>query len=178
MSLEPDASLKRWGATFYGVWTGGSWSIEEQSWHINCLELWAAILAIQYFAQDKWSVTILLMINSTTAMVHVNNMGVTMSELLAQLAERSLDLVSSERHPSGSSTSPKVTECHCGHTESRALFDRTDWMIQPSVFRNIDRRTGQLEVDLFASRLTHLPPQFFSLKPDPIAIATDAFLQD
>ena len=37
---------------------------------------------------------------------------------------------------------------------------------------------GPLEVDLFASRLTHQLPQFFSLKPDPLAIATDAFLQD
>ena len=78
-------------------------------------------------------------------MAHVNNMGGTMSELLAQLAERSVDLVS------GSSTSPRITECHCGHTESRALFDRANWMIKLSVFRKIDRRTGPLEVDLFAS---------------------------
>ena len=34
--------------------------------------------------------------------------------------------------------------------ESRALFDHTDWIIQLSVFRKIDRRMGILQVDLFA----------------------------
>ena len=33
-------------------------------------------------------------------------------------------------------------------------------------------------VDLFASRLTHQLPRFFSWRPDPLAEATDAFTQD
>lgn len=37
---------------------------------------------------------------------------------------------------------------------------------------------GQLEVDMFASRLTHQLPQFFSWRLDPLAAATDAFTQD
>ena len=36
---------------------------------------------------------------------------------------------------------------------------------------------GPLDVDLFASRLTHQLPKFFSWKPDPEAEAMDAFTQ-
>ena len=112
--------------------------------------------------------------DNTTAVSYVNNMGGKISEQLAQLARdlwmwRDIHLVA--QHLQG-----KLNVI--ADAESRALFDRTDWMVQPSVFRKIDRRTGPLEVDLFASRLTHQLPQFFSLKPDPLAIATDAFLLD
>ena len=177
MSVETDASLRGWGAICRDVQTGGPWSIQEQSWHINCLELWAAMLAIQCYARDKKSITILLLMDNTTAVSYVNNMGGTISEQLAQLArdlwmwclQRDIHLVA--QHLPG-----KLNVI--ADMESRALFDRTDWMIQPSVFRKIDRRTGPLEVDLFASRLTHQLPEFFSLKPDPLAMATDAFLQD
>ena len=43
---------------------------------------------------------------------------------------------------------------------------------------SINRRFGPLEVDLFASRLTHQCQRYFSWRPDPFAEATDAFLQD
>ena len=37
---------------------------------------------------------------------------------------------------------------------------------------------GPLQVDMFASRLTHQLPCYFSWRPDPAAEATDAFTQD
>ena len=53
------------GAICRGVQTGGTWSIQEQSWHINCLQLWAAMLVIQCYARDKKSITILLLMDNT-----------------------------------------------------------------------------------------------------------------
>lgn len=47
-----------------------------------------------------------------------------------------------------------------------------------SVFREMDRLLGLIEVDLFASRLTVKYPIYFSWWPDPYLAATDAFLQD
>ena len=160
MSVETDASLRGWEAICKGVRTGGPWSIKEQSWHINCLELWAAMLAIQCYARDKKSITILLLMDNTTAVLYVNNMGGTISEQLVQLARDLLMwCLQREIHLVAQHLPRKLNVI----AESRALFDRMDWMIQPSVFRKIDRRTGPLEVDLFASRLTHQLPQFFSL---------------
>ena len=40
MIIDSDASLQGWGATFKGISTRGPWSPQEQTLHINCLELW------------------------------------------------------------------------------------------------------------------------------------------
>ena len=58
------------------------------------------------------------------------------------------------------------------------MRDRCDWMMHPNLFSQIQQVMGPLEVDLFASRLTHQLPRFYSWRPDPLAEATDAFTQD
>jgi hypothetical protein len=62
--------------------------------------------------------------------------------------------------------------------ESKRVRDRCDWMPHPDLFARIQRVLGPLEVDLFASRLTHQLPRYISWKPDLGAEATDAFTQD
>jgi len=44
----------------------GSWSTQECAFHINCLELLAATLAVQTFAKNKTGLSILLRIDNTT----------------------------------------------------------------------------------------------------------------
>ena len=61
--------------------------------------------------------------------------------------------------------------------ESRVMRDRSDWLLNPATF-NLIKRVGVMEIDLFASRLTTQFPQFFSWRPDPVAMATDALVQD
>ena len=62
--------------------------------------------------------------------------------------------------------------------ESRTIRDRRNWMLHPHLFSQIKEKMGPLEVDMFASRLTHQLPRYFSWRPDPAAEATDAFVQD
>ena len=62
--------------------------------------------------------------------------------------------------------------------ESRSMKDRSNWMLNPLVFNQIQFQMGPLEIDLFASRLTKQLPQFYSWRPDPEAQGTDAFNQD
>ena len=62
--------------------------------------------------------------------------------------------------------------------ESRVLLDRWDWQLHPKIFLKINQIWGPLTIDLFASRLKHQLPAYFSWRPDPRASATDAFLQD
>ena len=47
----------------------------------------------------------------------------------------------------------------------------------PAVFQAINKQLGPLEVDLFATRLTHQLFHFFSWRLDPLAEATDAGLE-
>ena len=54
--------------------------------------------------------------------------------------------------------------------ESRVTKDRSDWMLCPDTFHQINKRLGPLEVDLFASRLTHQLPTCVSWRSDPVAV--------
>ncbi len=58
------------------------------------------------------------------------------------------------------------------------MKDRSDWMLCPEVFMKVDQLTGPLQVDLFASQLTYQLQEYLSWRPDPHAMATDAFTLD
>ena len=58
------------------------------------------------------------------------------------------------------------------------ITDSSDWKLNPAFFEILLQKWGPLQVDLFASRLTFQLPQFVSWKPDPHAIAIDAFLMN
>ena len=63
-------------------------------------------------------------------------------------------------------------------TESQTVRDWSEWRLDPAVFLGIERLWGPVEVYLFASRLTHQCQAYLSWRPDPYALATNAFLQD
>ena len=52
--IDSNASLTGWGAACQDLRTGGPWSGQERSNHINCLELWAATLAFQTFTGKEF----------------------------------------------------------------------------------------------------------------------------
>ena len=52
---------------------------------------------------------------------------------------------------------PGVSNTIAGN-ESRLEGDQSNWMLARSVFLKINQALGPLEVDLFASRLTHQLP--------------------
>ena len=174
LTIETDASKKGWGAVCNGVRTGGPWTPEERTMHINCLELLAAFLAVKCFAKDKTNLTIHLKMDSMSALTYINKLGGTISPQLNTLAkelwlwcmERSILLKA--QHLAGVLNT-------IADDKSRVMKDRTDWKLCPAVFWQINQRMGPLEVDLFASRLTYQLRQFVSWRPDPMAIATDAF---
>ena len=75
LTIETDASKTGWGAVCNGVRTGGPWSPEERTMHINCLELLAAFLAVKCFAKDKTNLTIHLKMDSMSALTYINKLG-------------------------------------------------------------------------------------------------------
>ena len=175
--IRSDASLLGWGATCEGIRTGGLWSELEKMWHINCLEMQAAALATQTFLKGRTGLSVLLQMDNTTAVAYINNLGGTVSPQLTTLAKTlwmwalQRDITLTAQHIPGVSNI-------VADTESRTVRDRTDWKLSPEIFSQINQIFGPLEVDLFASRLTHQLPRYFSWRPDPLAEATDAFRQD
>jgi hypothetical protein len=64
------------------VQIGGAWSPEESQSHINCLEALAAFHAVKYFVRDKRGISVLLRLDSTSAVSYINKLGWTVSPRL------------------------------------------------------------------------------------------------
>ena len=177
LQIESDASLMGWGASCQGIQTGGPWSQQEKKLHINCLELLAATLAVKTFLKDQENKRVLLLLDNMTAVAYVNNLGGTVSAHATKFARElwmwclQRDILLTAQHLPGK-------ENVIADRESRVMKDRSDWMLNPVIFCRIQEHFSYLEVDLFATRLTHQLPRFYSWRPDPLAEATDAFLQD
>ena len=86
MTIESDTSNMGWKARQGEHQTGGRWSTEEASHHINYRELLAAFLALQCFAKHSHNATILMRLDSVTAVTYINKLGGTHSLPLCQLA--------------------------------------------------------------------------------------------
>ena len=80
MVLTTEASKKGSGAECVGVSTGGLWSNLEANEHINYLELLATFLGLKTFAQAKCDIHIRLMIDNTSAVSFINNIGTSHSD--------------------------------------------------------------------------------------------------
>ena len=177
LTISSDASQLGLVAVCAGTRTGGAWPVQEQSMHINSLELLAATLVVKTFLKDASGISVLLQLDNATAVAYINNMGGTMSSQLTTLAKElwtwplDKDIGLSAQHIPGVSNT-------IADIESRTVRDRSDWMLRPRTFLTIKEAFGPLDVDLFASRLTHQLSRFFSWRPDPQVEAVDAFQKD
>ena len=50
--------------------------------------------------------------------------------------------------------------------EFQIMKDRWDWMLNPTIFDQIQSHLGPMDIDLFASRTTALLPRYYSWRPD------------
>ena len=174
LTIETDASLLGWGAVANGVCTGGLWSEEERQSHINQLEMLGAALAVQCYARSRAVSHVHLRMDNQAAVCYVNHMGGTRSPSLSmtacQLWEWCLQqgiILSAEYLPGSSNVT--------ADRESRVLQSSAEWMLNKRVFMEVMNLYGQCRVDLFASRLNNQLPLYVSWRPDPYAMATDAF---
>ena len=176
MIMDSDASLMGWGAVCKNQRTGGPWSQSESQMHINCLELLATTLAVQTFLKHKTRLSVLLRLDNTSAVAYINNLGGTISPELVDLA-KTLWMWCLERNIHITAQHLPGAQNRIADVESRTMVDRSDWKLNPILFKRIVNLFGPIEVDIFASRLTAQCPLYFSWRPDPYAAESDAFLQ-
>ena len=177
MTIDTDASLSGWGAVWKHQKIGGVWTPEEANLHINVLELTGALFAVRAFAKDKQNAHVHLRMDNVSAVTYIQKMGGTRSSRLLEVAGTLWDfclqrniLLSAEYLP-GSLNGQ-------ADWESRHSSDTSDWQLDKSLFQAINQRWGPLEMDLFASRHNAQLSLYVSWKPDPFAMAVDAFLMD
>ena len=160
--IESDASNQGCGASCQGTNTGGPWSTQEKTRHINCLELLAATKPLWRPGKGYQYTT------------YINNHGRTVSKELVSLT-RDLWMWCLERNIHIQAQYLPGILNHSADMESRSMKDRSDWKLDRQTFVKINEHYGPLEVDLFASRLTNQCRRYFSWWPDLFA---KAFLQD
>ena len=149
MTIESNASNMGWVAQQGHYQTGGKWSLEGATHHINYLELLAAFLVLQCFAKHNSGVTIQMKLDNVTVVAYINKLGRTHSQILCQLAlkiwdwciQRDVFLVAEHLPGKDNITADR---------ESRSK-DHCDWMLNPQIFNQIQRQMGPLQIDLFAS---------------------------
>ena len=59
--------------------------------------------------------------------------------------------------------------------ESRVFHENTEWVLSPAVFQLFCERLFSPQVDLLASKLNHKVPSYVAWRPNPKAVAIDAF---
>ena len=80
LTMTTDASKTGWGCSLHEVLTGGQWTPEEASEHINFFEIKAVLLGLQSFVDKVSSQHVKVLIDNTTAVSCINQMGTCHSE--------------------------------------------------------------------------------------------------
>ncbi|KAI8518063.1 hypothetical protein Bbelb_040800 [Branchiostoma belcheri] len=86
LEVQSDASLQGWGGFSQEKKAGGRWSSLEKADHINVLELKAAFLSLQSFAQNVPRGLVKMKLDNTTAVAYINRKGGTKSVQLMKLS--------------------------------------------------------------------------------------------
>ena len=174
LTLTTDASTRGWGAVSGVQKTGGLWSLEEQAFHINYLELKAVFLGLKSLLNNVHNKHIRIQSDNTTTVAYVNNMGGIKSAECNDMAQN-IWLWCMEREI-------WLSACHIpgstnveADTESRQFNSSTEWSLNLEVFADLDKMWGPFELDLFASRLNFKVSSYVSWKPDPGAKYVNAF---
>ena len=80
--MTTDASKTGWGCSLQDLPTGGQWTPEEASEHIIFLEIKAVLLGLQSFGDKVADRHVKVLIDNTTAVSCLNQMGTCHSEKL------------------------------------------------------------------------------------------------
>lgn len=176
LEIFSDASLSGWGAVCGHHKAKGLWDASEKLHHINYLEILAAFLALQCFANDLEGAQILLRIDNLTALAYINKMGGTrfrnLHELVKELWEWCMarniwlfaEYVASKENPADEG--------------SRLTNIDTEWELAPYAFNLVREKFGNPTIDLFASRVNKKCNTYCSWERDSEALLINAMTFD
>jgi hypothetical protein len=173
LEIFTDASRSGWGTYCNDQRAGGAWKDEERTFHINYLELLAVFLGLKCFARYKSNCAILLRVDNTTAISYINRLGGIQFPHLNDLTRSIWQWCEARQiwlYASYINTKDNVE----ADQESRRNPD-IELSLNDTAFQMLVKKFGNPEIDLFASRITAKCVNYISWKPDPDAIAVDAF---
>lgn len=154
-----------------------AWSPEEKTHHINLLELKAAFFGVKLYASTRTHV--LLQTANTTTIRYINKFGGTHSLPLCQLSIQLLQYTTQRQITLTAEYIPGKENTTADSLSRHSNSHQHEWHLCPKIFSKI-LQTTQIhpKVDLFASRHNNQLPKFVSWRPDPDAIAVNAYVLD
>jgi len=182
LTLKCGSSLDGWGSVLTGeshtsspITTNGGWSHSERKHHVNYLEIKAILLGLQSLCAKYKNCAVSVLSDNQTAVTYIRNMGGTHSrecnlitrEVILWCKERDLSLIISHI--------PGKLNVNADRSSRHNLHDDTEWSLDNYNFNNLVDLWGKPDVDLFATRLNAQLPCYVAWKPDPGAVAIDAF---
>ena len=173
--MTTDASKSGWGCTVNGIPTGGCWTPEEADRHINYLEAKAVFLGLKSFSDQLSNKHVRVLVDNTTAMARINQMGTRHSDALNRLV---IEIWQSCMHHNIWLTVAYIPEKDkiIVDSESRKSCRETEWALNPQIYHDAIAELGKIpDIDLFASRLNYKCKLYVSYQPDPGAFAINAF---
>ena len=175
ITLTSDASKTGWGCTCKQVRSGGEWLPEEREFHINYLELKAAWFALKCFVEQVKGKHVRIMIDNTTAVACINHMGTSHSDA-CNLITHTIWQWCIDNYVWLSAAYIPGKENTAADEESRKTNLDAEWKLNSEFLRAaLEKLKEEPVVDLFASRLNKQMKQYISFRPDPEALAVDAF---
>ena len=176
LTMYSDASLHGWGGALDNVSTGGQWSAEEFVENINYLELRAAFLVIKTFHKEVANKHVKIMIDNTSAVSIINNMGTCKSEICNDIAVEIWQFCIANNISITAAHIPGIDNVVADKESRNFHIQNTEWKLDPSVLHEALRKIKfEPDIDLFASRLNHQFETYCSYRPDPGAVFVDAF---
>ena len=125
------------------------WTKQEQALHINALKLLGAKLGLfSFFKCNKYIKHIRIMMDNTTALAYINNMGGIRSNLCDDIA---LDIWqwAAEQQIWVSAAHIPGSENFVADKNSRVFERSSEWKLRGSVFKQIVSTFGKPDIDLF-----------------------------
>ena len=174
-TLTTDASLNGWGAVYNDTSTGGFWSDDGKSHHINYLELLAVFMGLQTFCKTNYNTHLRILTDNTTTIAVINHMGTSHSDPCNRLGKEIWEWCIDRKIWLSAAHIPGAHNIKADF-ESRRTNDNTEWMLDRASLNNaLSQLSLRPTIDLFASRINNHFPQYVSFKPDPGAVAVDIF---
>ncbi len=174
--ISSDSSSEGWGAFCQGQGASGKWNKEELPWHINVKELVATQKAILTFTRIHKVNSIHLLIDNTNALSYLTKMGGKTNQHMNDIAKQIWEYLLKNKIQCTAEYIP--TELNVQADRESRTTDSSEWKLKELTFNEICSNFGQPDVDLFASLACHQLRKYISYKPDPEALAVDAFQQN
>lgn len=182
--LVTDASRTGWGGFLHRPEdpltpiqeTWGFWAPEESNRSSNWREATATLYSLRAFKSLLRGQGLLIRSDNQSNVSALSRKGSSVLTLNA-IATESLTLCRSLNVQLTIQHVPGVQNTRADWL-SRIQRDPGDWKLHPDLFEAICRRWYRPTVDCFATSTNCQTQRFFSYRPDPFAVAQDAFLQD